>query len=480
VSLPSVVTVGAVAQTADGWLQFQRDGGHSAWAPEGPQPPYRERWRLPAPAGVSLSAPVIAGNVAITVGQQEVYGVDPSTGRVVWRVDRAGGPISVPAIAPGGGLLVYVDEPAAAEAPAGETGATATPTPASPTATAAPSPSPTQAEGATAPAEVVALDLASRDERWRTPLAAVSTTPVTIDAGTAFVGDADGNVTALSLDDGSIEWSFDVGGRFDTALAASDGAVVAVAPTEERGTVAITAIDGASGEQRWSQPFRLGSAAASSPAIADGTIFVGLPDRQLHALSLEDGTERWTAIGLSVFSPVTAPAVADGIVAIADLAGGVYARAVDDGSRVWRYQLNEPIVRGSPARSGDVTLVGLSDGRLVAIGPDGHLVWQSEPEPGLIGAMALGSDVVIAVKGGEDAGLIAFEHDPDGTLVDVASPTQLDPGATLPRVGAAAAIALVLALVPGILARRRFGDAFAPVDDEVEDDDLYDDGGDES
>lgn len=65
--------------------------------------------------------------------------------------------------------------------------------------------------------------------------------------------------------------------------------------------------------------------------------------------------------------------------------------------------------------------------------------------------------------------MIAFEHDPDGRLVDVPSPTELDGGTTLARIGVAAAIALAVLLVPGMLLRRRFGDAFAA---EGYDDDL--------
>jgi hypothetical protein len=75
---------------------------------------------------------------------------------------------------------------------------------------------------------------------------------------------------------------------------------------------------------------------------------------------------------------------------------------------------------------------------------------------------------VIAVKGGRSAGLIAFEHDPDGTLVDVPSPTELDVGTTLSRYGLAAVFVFAVAFVPGLLARRRFGSA-TEGSDEIDD-----------
>jgi hypothetical protein len=87
----------------------------------------------------------------------------------------------------------------------------------------------------------------------------------------------------------------------------------------------------------------------------------------------------------------------------------------------------------------------------------GVLVWQSEATPGQVGTISLSREVVVAVKGGRDAGLIAFEHDPDGSLVRIESPTVLEPGTTLSRIGTAAAIVLAALLLPGMLARRRWG-----------------------
>ena len=118
------------------------------------------------------------------------------------------------------------------------------------------------------------------------------------------------------------------------------------------------------------------------------------------------------------------------------------------------------VLRSSPVVSGDSVLIGLGDGRLVAIDvASGHLVWESASSPGLVGTIALASDAVIAVKGGRDAGLIAFEHDPEGTLIDVPSPTQLDAGTTLTRWALAAVIVFAVAFVPGLWAKRRFGAA---------------------
>ena len=153
-------------------------------------------------------------------------------------------------------------------------------------------------------------------------------------------------------------------------------------------------------------------------------------------------------------SPRRPRSLDDESVFAADIAGGLYRLDVADGGRRWSFHLNEVVLRSSPVVSGS-SLLGLSDGRLVALDvASGHLVWESAASAGLVGTIALSSDSVIAVKGGRDAGLIAFEHDPQGRLVDVPSPTQLDAGTTLTRWALAAVIVFAVAFLPGIWATR--------------------------
>src|SRR4029453_18227057 len=76
---------GAVAQETPTWAQFQGGAGHPGGLPDGPEPPYRVRWTLPAPTGDALSGVVIAGDLAVSVGNEAVYGIDVASGTVGWR-----------------------------------------------------------------------------------------------------------------------------------------------------------------------------------------------------------------------------------------------------------------------------------------------------------------------------------------------------------------------------------------------------------
>lgn len=480
----AAISVPAAAQEAGpDWPQYQGGPGHPGGLSDGPAPPFRLRWRFSSPDGSSVSAAVIAGDVAIAVGREAVYGVDLVSGDIAWEIPRDGGPVSAPAVVAGAGdagpTLLYLEGPTSGEENAASPSASG---PASPTPTRSPSATasepPEEGEGDEEGSELVAVELDGREELWRAPTGATSRSGVTVDGDTAYVGDQDGTVYAVALADGAERWTGDAGARVDVPIAVADERVIAVARDVDGQSVIVNAFALADGERLWRLSPPTGSTAASAAAADDGAVMVGLADRLFRSLSGEDGTESWTSIALNVFSPVTSPALLDGIVYVVDLGGGLYRLDAEDGERVWSYQFNEIVWRSSPVVSGRTVLLGLNDGRLVAVDAgSGHLVWQSRATPGLIGTIALSRDVVVAVKGGDDPGLVAFEHDPDGRLSDLPSPTRLEPGTTLARAGIAAAMVLAVALVPAVLARRRFGDPFANVegDEDDEPDDEHED-----
>jgi outer membrane protein assembly factor BamB len=479
----AVLAGAAAAQVTQpaAWPQFQGGPGHEGFREDGPAPPYRVRWSLPDPSGDRLSPAIVVGDVSVTVGPEAVYGVDLSDGSIAWEIPRQGGPISPPAVGTVGGqdVLVYLEGPAPVSAeggPSPTTGTDATTTP----ATGATATTPTDAteddvgDGEEV-SELVGVTLADRTERWRVRLDATARSGVTIEGDAVYVGDQGGTLSAFSLTDGTSRWSNSVTGRIDTPVAVADGAVSAVARDSDESRVALVSFDAATGERSW-PPFVVPatSTAGSGPSAAGGRVFLASADRVVRAVNGDDGTEVWSSLVLSLFSPTTAPALGDGSVFAADFGGGLYRLEAGDGERVWSHQLNEVILRGTPVVSGDAVLVGLADGRLVAIDvASGHLVWQDDLTEGSLGAVAIGDDVLVAVTGGPKAGLVALEQDPEGALVDVPSPTEFDPATTFARYAAAAAIVFAVAFVPGIYARRRFGSGVEPAsegDDELEGD----------
>ena len=72
----------AVAQSASTWPPFQGGPEHLGVAAAAPAPPYRQSWRWdPGITGrFGVSAPVIAGEIVVTVAPHEVVGLDLGTG----------------------------------------------------------------------------------------------------------------------------------------------------------------------------------------------------------------------------------------------------------------------------------------------------------------------------------------------------------------------------------------------------------------
>ncbi|MEJ7763677.1 MAG: PQQ-binding-like beta-propeller repeat protein, partial [Thermomicrobiales bacterium] len=116
-----------------------------------------------------------------------------------------------------------------------------------------------------------------------------------------------GTIVALDANSGTINWSFSFTalGLSMSTPAAADG-IVYIGTHDG----IVRAIDSRTGLERWGS--KAGQSISSSPAISDGLIFVGSYDRQLYALSAETGITAWTfPTGGYVHS---SPAVVDGMV----------------------------------------------------------------------------------------------------------------------------------------------------------------------
>jgi hypothetical protein len=99
--------------------------------------------------------------------------------------------------------------------------------------------------------------------------------------------------------------------------------------------------------------------------------------------------------------------------------------------------------------AGGWVYAGLDDGTVVAVSvATGHLVWRTKLAFGAIGPLAAAGDLLLAPSIGPGGGILAFRHDPSGTLLDVHSPTELDLPVALADF--AGAFVLMLAVVLGL------------------------------
>jgi outer membrane protein assembly factor BamB len=188
---------------------------------------------------------------------------------------------------------------------------------------------------------------------------------------------ANGNVYVGS-DDGKL-YAFDAEGAFNcaagppmTCLArwvTATGALVRSSPAVANGVVyvgsddaGVYALNATTGQVIWKTI--TGAAVRSSPAVANGVVYVGSDDKGLYALDAATGAVLWKTItGAAVRS---SPAVANGAVYVGSDDAGLYALNATTGQVLWKTTTGAS-VRSSPAVSNGVVYVGSDDTKVYGV-----------------------------------------------------------------------------------------------------------------
>ena len=143
--------------------------------------------------------------------------------------------------------------------------------------------------------------------------------------------------------------------------------------------------------------FKTGGAVVSSPAVAEGVVYVGSADGNLYAIDQETGTQKWK---FETGEPVvSSPEVANGLVHFLGSDGALYAVATATGTPKWRFAtggehrfeaknlhgmtpaaetMPDPMDHflSSPAIANGVVYFGSSDGKVYAVDAlSGVLQW---------------------------------------------------------------------------------------------------------
>jgi outer membrane protein assembly factor BamB len=172
------------------------------------------------------------------------------------------------------------------------------------------------------------------------------------------VGSNDRNIYALNASDGALLWNYTTGDVVISSPAVAEGVVYV---GSYNGIV--YALDAAAGRLLWN--FETSGLVASSPAVADGLVYVGSGDDKIYALQASTGTAVWNyTTGGDVAS---SPAVAEGVVYVGSCDGKVYALNAFTGDALWSY-LTGDLVVSSPAVANGVVYVGSYDRAVYAIG----------------------------------------------------------------------------------------------------------------
>lgn len=413
------------AESGQSWPSLQGGPEHVGDAPGGAQPPLRRVWRSGPPGDARLSSAAVVPGLAVATGKATLVGLDPTSGRVLWTVARADGPLGTPAIDPGlgaHGVIVFTEGAQASKS------------------------------------AVAALDPSTRKRLWTTPLTDVVIGSPTIESGTVFLGARDRSVYAIDALSGKVRWRRITSGSVDTTPAVDGGRVFVTSLDRQAGKGRLAALDVSTGLSRWSySPSRPALGGISSVTVGGDRVYAGFNDQAVRAFDASTGRLLWSETVRASFSPLSTLAFSDDSVYAVDDLGGVYRFDAGTGHRFWDYQFPSDVTWGSPLAAGRVVFTGMDDGTVAAIdAASGHLVWQGSFAFGPMGAFAPAGDLLLVPAIGSRGGIVAFTHDPGGRLIDQVSPTDLDFVAALANFSGAFVVmtALLLGLFR-LLARRR-------------------------
>ncbi len=114
----------------------------------------------------------------------------------------------------------------------------------------------------------------------------------------------------------------------------------------------VYALDTNTGAKIWS--YTTENVVYSSPTVANGIVYIGSEDNNVYALNATTGTKVWNYTTGDIV--VSNPAVANGIVYVVSWDHNVYALDATTGTKVWSYATGD-IVVSNPAVANDIVYV---------------------------------------------------------------------------------------------------------------------------
>ena len=226
----------------------------------------------------------------------------------------------------------------------------------------------------------------------------VVSSPTVVD-GVAYVGSDDGNLYAIDTATGQAKWKFATGAPVRATPAVAGGIVYAGSYDGF-----FYAVDAATGQPKWK--FALpgekkfegrglhGSMPRaqvvpdfwdlylSSPAVVDGTVYVGCGDGNCYALDAQSGALKWKFPTGDVVH--ASPAVVDGTVYFGSWDTYLYAVDAGTGQLKWKFKTGEDAenhnqtgIQSSPAVVDGTVYFGCRDSHLYAVdAATGQQKWQ--------------------------------------------------------------------------------------------------------
>jgi eukaryotic-like serine/threonine-protein kinase len=353
-----------LAGFANGQSMFRGNPAHlGVYSGSAPRQFHRVKWKFPTGDRI-VSSPVFANNVIYFGGDDgNIYAVNAETGVQLWK-HSTGGPVPATPAVVDGTLYIgsYDGKFYALDATTGATKWKFS----------------TEGERRFEAKGIHAL--LPKNQTIPDAFDTFLSSPV-VAQNTVFFGSGDGNLYALDTSTGEPKWKFKTGDVVHSSPAYADG-VVFFGSWDSY----FYAVDATNGKEKWR--FHGGEDALahnqvgfqSSPAVANGIVYTGCRDSNLYALDQATGKEKWKFFN-ELSWVITSPAISSGKVFFATSDSSLYHVVDAMTGKSVKKQQDKAYMFSSPAVAGDVVLIGVLNGPLVARDlTSGELLWDYQVE----------------------------------------------------------------------------------------------------
>ncbi len=236
---------------------------------------------------------------------------------------------------------------------------------------------------------LMALDAATGTPKWPAAFTASDrwVAPTLVAGSTVYAINNNGTLYALSLADGTKQWSLKVGGEM-WGSPATNGTLVFINSLDHN----LYAVDPTAIKIAWKVD--LGGAAPSAPSLsADGsTVYAGSFGKKVFAVDAATGAVRWSADVKDWIWGT--PAVVGSNLFAADISGNIYSFAAPDGKDAAPVLQPDGPITGSPVVLGTGVLVATESGTLIAYDQTGAKSWDANVGGKIYASPAVGGSTI--------------------------------------------------------------------------------------
>jgi len=228
-----------------------------------------------------------------------------------------------------------------------------------------------------------------------------------VQGGYVYASSVDGTIFSVDVATGKKAWSIEppsipigiavVGTGASSPVIVDDYLYIGcygINLADESAPGILLCLDARSGQKKWQ--FNTDLPIESSPAVAQGNVYIGDLAGKLYCVNAQNGTKVWEFPTGDIITGT--PAVAEGFVYIGSADSKVYCLDAQSGDKQWEFETEGP-VNSSPAVAGGNVYIGSDDKKLYCLTADGKLVWDFKAKDIITTAPAVAGNLVYVGAG---------------------------------------------------------------------------------